>query len=269
MQQAIQLMPGAVDGVVIELQRLLGAQNVLTDRTEREFYSQDVYRAGAAGGRDPSRQHRGAGRRAEADRAFRPAGSCRGAAACPLTDGYLPKHADSILVDMLRMKTACWNQYRGLLRHGECGITWKDMRRARAARRARRTTGALGPALSTVGGALSPGSIGSGGYGAAAESVIGLDVLLADGSILSSAAMRTGNGQPFFRQGPPDTMAMFLSDTGSLGIKGATFRLIRPAARVALPVVPFGGRRAVRGDGEVARRRSANSSSIRACGRCA
>ena len=46
MQQAVHLMPGAVEGVIAELQRLLGAQHVITDRTEREFYSQDVYRAG-------------------------------------------------------------------------------------------------------------------------------------------------------------------------------------------------------------------------------
>ena len=39
MQQAIHLMPGAVDGVIAEMQRVLGAQHVITDRTEREFYS--------------------------------------------------------------------------------------------------------------------------------------------------------------------------------------------------------------------------------------
>ena len=232
MQQAVQLMPGAVDGVVAELQRLLGAQNVLTDRTEREFYSQDVYRAGAL----PAAVIRPASTEelAAALKLIAPSGLPvvpRGGG-MSYTDGYLPKHADSIMVDMMRMNRVLEINAEDCYVTVECGITWKDLCDALEPHGVRTPYyGPLSGLRSTVGGALSQGSIflGSGQYGAAAESVIGLDVLLADGSILKLGSHANRNGQPFFRQVGPDTMAMFLSDTGSLGIKArATFRLIRP-----------------------------------------
>ncbi|NBX40995.1 MAG: FAD-binding oxidoreductase, partial [Gammaproteobacteria bacterium] len=46
MQQAVHLMPQAVDAAIVALQNLLGREHVITNRTELEFYSQDVYRAG-------------------------------------------------------------------------------------------------------------------------------------------------------------------------------------------------------------------------------
>ena len=44
--QAVPQDPHVVAGVIATLRRLLGEQHVLTDHAEREFYSQDVYRAG-------------------------------------------------------------------------------------------------------------------------------------------------------------------------------------------------------------------------------
>ena len=46
MSQAVHLMPGAVDGAIAELRRVLGVERVVTDRAELEFHSQDVYRSG-------------------------------------------------------------------------------------------------------------------------------------------------------------------------------------------------------------------------------
>ena len=71
--------------------------------------------------------------------------------------------------------------------------------------------------------------LGSGRYGSAADSVIGLDVVLVDGTVLQLGSHANRNGEPFFRQVGPDTLGMFLSDCGALGIKTrATFRLVRP-----------------------------------------
>jgi putative heme-binding domain-containing protein len=71
--------------------------------------------------------------------------------------------------------------------------------------------------------------LGSGRYGPVAESVIGLDVVLADGRVLGVGSHAIAHGKPFFRQFGPDTLGMFLGDCGALGIKTrATFRLIRP-----------------------------------------
>lgn len=232
MQQAVHLMPGAVEGVIAELQRLLGAANVVTDRTEREFYSQDVYRAGelpAAVIRPGSTEELAA-----ALKAIAPAGLPivpRGGG-MSYTDGYLPSRPNSIMVDMLRMNRVVTIDAEDCYVTVECGATWKELCDALEPHGVRTPYyGPLSGLRSTIGGALSQGSIflGSGRYGAAAESVIGLDVVLADGSVLHLGSHANKNGEPFFRQVGPDTMAMFLSDTGSLGVKArATFRLIRP-----------------------------------------
>ena len=232
MQQAVHLMPGAVDGVITELQRLLGAQHVITDRIECEFYSQDVYRAGelpAAVIRPGSTEELAA-----VLKAIAPSGLPivpRGGG-MSYTDGYLPKRVNSIMVDMLRMDRVLEVNAEDCYVTVECGATWKGLCDTLEPQGVRTPYyGPLSGLRSSIGGALSQGSIflGSGRYGAAAESVIGLDVVLADGTLLQLGSHANKNGQPFFRQVGPDTMGMFLSDTGALGIKTrATFRLIRP-----------------------------------------
>ncbi len=232
MQQAIHLMPGAVDGVIAELRRLLGAQHVITDRTEREFYSQDVYRSGEL----PAVVIRpgSAEELATALKAIAPSGLPivpRGGG-MSYTDGYLPKRANSIMVDMLRMDRVVTINAEDCYVTVECGATWKALFDTLAPHGVRTPYyGPLSGLRSTIGGALSQGSIflGSGRYGTAADSVIGLDVVLADGSVLQLGSHANANGAPFLRQVGPDTMGMFLSDTGALGVKTrATFRLVRP-----------------------------------------
>ena len=46
MNTSVHLMPGALEGALTELRRILGPAAVVTDPTELEFHSQDVYRAG-------------------------------------------------------------------------------------------------------------------------------------------------------------------------------------------------------------------------------
>lgn len=225
-------MSAALDIVIAELQRLLGTQHVITERAEREFYSQDVYRAGelpAAVIRPGSTEELSAALRVIAPHGLPivPRGG-----GMSYTDGYLPKHVDSITVDMLRMNRVLAINAEDCYVTVECGATWKELCAALAAHGVRTPFhGPLSGLRSTVGGALSQGSVflGSGQYGTVAESVIGLDVALVDGSILRLGSHANQNGLPFFRTFGPDTMAMFLSDTGALGVKTrATFRLIRP-----------------------------------------
>ncbi|MCP5327878.1 MAG: FAD-binding oxidoreductase [Sinobacteraceae bacterium] len=232
MQSAVQLAPGALDGLITELRRQLGAANVITDRTECEFYSQDVYR----GGELPAAVIRpgSAEELAAALKTIAPLGLPlvpRGGG-MSYTDGYLPQTANSIMIDMLRMDRVLDINVEDAYVTVECGATWKGLFDALEPHGVRTPYyGPLSGLRSSIGGALSQGSIflGSGQFGAAAESVIGLDVVLADGSVLRLGSHANKNGQPFFRQVGPDTMAMFLSDTGALGVKTrATFRLIRP-----------------------------------------
>lgn len=232
MQQAIPTASRGVDHVITELRGLLGAQHVVTDAGEREFYSQDVYRAGqlpAAVIRPASSEELAAALRlvATAGLAVVPRGG-----GMSYTDGYLPRQPDSIMVDLLRLNRVLEVNPEDCYVTVEAGATWKELCDALEPHGVRTPYfGPLSGLRATIGGALSQGSVflGSGRYGTAADSVIGLDVLLVDGSLLRLGSHANRNGQPFFRQVGPDTMAMFLSDTGTLGIKTrATFRLVRP-----------------------------------------
>ncbi len=215
-----------------ELVSLLGAEHVLTDATERRFYSQDVYREGPmplAVIRPGSVDELVAALRAiaRAGLAVVPRGG-----GMSYTDGYLPQHERSITVDLLRMNRVVEVNAEDNYVTVECGTTWRSLTEALAPHGVRTPYwGPLSGQKATVGGALSQGSmfLGSGRYGVAADSVIGLDVLLVDGTLLKLGSHANARGEPFFRQYGPDTMSLFLSDTGALGIKvRATFRLVRP-----------------------------------------
>lgn len=232
MQQAVQLVPGTVDGATAELERLLGREHVLTDPAEREFYSTDVYRSGeppAAIIRPASTEELAAALRAIAPARLPivPRGG-----GMSYTDGYLPRHRESIMVDMLRMNRVLQIDTEDCYVTVECGATWRALFEQLAPHGVRTPYwGPLSGLRSSIGGALSQGSIflGSGRYGPAADSVIGLDVVLADGTVLKLGSHANRLGEPFFRQFGPDLMGLFLSDCGALGVKAtATFRLIRP-----------------------------------------
>jgi len=215
-----------------ELTALLGADNVLTDETERRFYSQDVYREG----RLPLAIIR-PGSADELVAALR-AIAREGLAVVPrgggmsYTDGYLPQRDNSISIDLLRLNRVLEVNVEDGYVTVECGATWQSLYEALAPLGVRTPYwGPLSGQKATIGGALSQGSmfLGSGRYGAAAESVLGLDVVLVDGTVLRLGSHANALGVPFFRQYGPDTMSLFLSDTGALGIKTrATFRLVRP-----------------------------------------
>jgi glycolate oxidase len=220
--------------VIGELTKILGSQQVVQDLAELRFYSTDVYNRGEL----PLAVIRpgNAAELSAALKAIAPSGLPivpRGGG-MSYTDGYLPAKPNSILVDMLRMNRIRDVNAADAYVTVECGATWKSLYDALAPQRVRTPYwGPLSGLRSSVGGALSQGSIflGSGQFGPVADSVIGLDVVLADGTLLHLGSHANKNGLPFFRHNGPDLMGLFLSDTGSLGIKtAATFRLIRPQA---------------------------------------
>jgi FAD/FMN-containing dehydrogenase len=216
-----------------ELTALLGAENVIRDPAELAFYSTDVYRRADIDAALVIRP----GSVAELAQAV---GLCtsRGATVIPrggglsYTGGFLPTRGGSVIVDMLRLDRIVEINPTDMYVIVECGASWRAVYEALKPLGLR--TPFFGPMsgyASTVGGALSQGSIflGSTRYGTTADSVLGLDVVLADGRVVttgSAAGLTTPT--PFFRNYGPDLTGPFLHDAGSLGFKArATLRLLK------------------------------------------
>jgi FAD/FMN-containing dehydrogenase len=140
---------------------------------------------------------------------------------------------NSVIVDLRRLNRIVEINAQDLYVTVECGCTWNQLYEALRAKGLR--TPYFGPIsgfASTVGGALSQGSffMGSTQYGTTAESTLGLEVVLADGTRLVTGSAATPSApSPFFRTYGPDLTGLFLGDTGALGFK----------ARATLKLIPF------------------------------
>jgi len=223
----------------------VGAQNVIADPAELVFYSTDVYR------------------RADVDAALiirpksvealsRAVRICTesGVAVVPrggglsYTAGFLPVQLGSVMVDMSGLDRIIEINETDMYVTLECGVSWRALYEALKPLGLR--TPYFGPMSgysSTVGGALSQGSVflGSTRYGTSADSVLGLEVVLADGSVLATGSDGSLNQTgPFFRNYGPDLTGVFLHDAGALGLKArTTLRLIRTPAYSAFASFTF------------------------------
>ena len=112
----------------------------------------------------------------------------------------------------------------------EAGVTWKRIHEALAPFGLRLPFyGTFSGARATVGGGLSNGALfhGTARHGTGADGVLGLELVLADGTLLRTGQAGFG-GKPFYRTFGPDLTGLFLHDCGAFGIKvEATLRLIR------------------------------------------
>jgi len=146
------------------------------------------------------------------------------------TSGYTPQDDNSVLVDMTAMDKILEINADDMYVTVECGCTWKTLHEALQPLGVRTPySGPLSGAFATVGGALSQNSLfhGSGVHGTAAETVVGLHVVLADGSVLVTGSGAKNNARPSFRHFGPDLTGLFTSDTGAFGVKAiATLRLV-------------------------------------------
>lgn len=146
------------------------------------------------------------------------------------TAGYTPQSTQSVLVDMRSMNRVLEVNTDDMYVTVECGCTWKDLYETLAPHGVRTPYwGPLSGMYATVGGALSQNSLfhGSGVHATVAESVVGLKVVLADGSVLVTGSGAHKNSNPFWRHFGPDVTGLFTADTGAFGIKAvATLRLV-------------------------------------------
>ena len=146
------------------------------------------------------------------------------------TKGYQPEQPNSMLVDMRRMNQILEINTTDMYVTVQTGCTWKELYEALLDKGVRTPYfGPLSGMYATIGGAISQNSLflGSGQYNTVAESVIGLKVAMADGTLLQTGSAAHKNGQPFFRHFGPDMTGIFTADTGAFGIKAeATLRLL-------------------------------------------
>ena len=223
-----------IEALVNELSGIVGAAHVLTDAESCSLYAQDVFT------RDiPALAVVQPGNTKELSAAVKVA-TTAGCDVIPrgggmsYTSGYVPVTSNTVMFDLRRMSRVLEINTEDMYVTVECGCTWKDLHAALQETGFRTPYwGTLSGIKATVGGGLSQNSIfwGSGQFGSAADNVIGLEVVLADGSIIKTGSGAQINSQPFFRHYGPDLTGIFTCDAGALGFKAtATLRLIKQFA---------------------------------------
>lgn len=211
-----------------ELVRILGADRVLTSK--REFYSFDIYggdKLAALVVQPDSTETLAAATRAATHAGYSVIG--RGGATS-YTGGLNPDRERSVIIDTARLNRIVELNHDDMYVTVDAGVTWKALHEALKDTDVRTPFwGPLSGGQATIGGSVSQNAIlwGSTGHDVSAASVLSLEVVLADGSILNTGSAAS-NLKPFFRNYGPDLTGLFLGDTGALGIKTkVTLRLMR------------------------------------------
>ncbi|MBL8645010.1 MAG: FAD-binding oxidoreductase [Rhodospirillaceae bacterium] len=216
--------------LILRLAQAVGPDHVLTSAEDRVFYSHDVYRqleTPLAVVRPGSVEElaRVVGMATAEGVAIVPRGG-----GASYSDGYCATTDNSISIDTSRLNKISVNE-RDMTVTVESGVTWAELYDT-LSKKGLRTPfwGPFSGLKATVGGSMSQGSVslGSSLYGPSADSVLSMDVVLADGSILKTGSAAAANGTPFFRHYGPDLSALFTGDTGAMGVKARiTLRLIK------------------------------------------
>ncbi|MCD9088605.1 FAD-binding oxidoreductase [Stenotrophomonas sp. SY1] len=146
------------------------------------------------------------------------------------TGGYQCR-TDSVLVDLSALDQIEHISAEDMYVVAQAGVTWKQLYAALAPLGLRLPFfGTFSGAGATIGGGLSHGALffGSARYGAAADNVLGVEVVIADGTTLRTGQWALkADAEPVLRNFGPDTTGLFMHDGGAFGIKTrAAFRLI-------------------------------------------
>ena len=207
-----------------------GAEVIVTDPGELDYYAHDVAAAGqallAVIVPDSAEQLLAVVKElAEAGIPMIPRGG-----GLSYTDAYLATRPGSVLIDTTRLNRIIEINSEDRYVVAECGVTWAQLFEA-LEKQGLRTPyfGPLSGLEATLGGALSQGSVflGSGLHGSVGDSVLALDVATTAGTVLRTGAAAAPATAPFFRYFGPDLTGLFIGDAGSLGIKlRASLRLL-------------------------------------------
>lgn len=152
------------------------------------------------------------------------------------TGGYACETGRSLLVDLSGLDRILEISAEDMYVVVEAGVTWKQLHDALRPLGLRTPYfGTFSGAGATVGGGLSHGALffGSARYGSAADSVLGVELVTANGGLIRTGQWALSRpSPPVFRNFGPDTTGLFMHDGGAFGIKTrASLRLITaPAA---------------------------------------
>lgn len=219
--------------LINQLNTVLGADRVLTDQASCVLYAQDVFtraKPAAAVLRPASTAELSAAVRAATAAGCAVIGRGGGMS---YTKGYVPQEDNSVIIDSSALNRVLEINREDMYVTVQAGCTWKTLHEALKPLKLRTPFwGPLSGIHATVGGSVSNSSVywGAGLYGSSSDSVISMDVVLADGSVLSTGSAAQINSSPFFRHFGPDLTGLFTCDSGALGIKATlTLRLIPEA----------------------------------------
>ena len=219
-------------GLLDRLAKIVGPSHVLRDLASRELYSTDLsFRAHATAVaviQPSSLAELSESVAAATDAGF--AVIARGGG-MSYTSGYTPEQAETVLIDMRGMNRVIEINQADMYVVVECGCTWKSLFETLKPLGLRTPYwGPLSGMYATVGGAISQNSLfhGSGTERTVADSVLGLKVVLADGSVLTTGSGAHKTSNPFWRHFGPDVTGLFTADTGAFGVKAvAVLRLLK------------------------------------------
>jgi len=211
------------------LREIVGNDNLLTNQADTSYAAHDVYRAGET----PLAVVQPA--TTEEVSAAVSAATAAGLAIFPrgggmsYSDAFLPDRKDSIIVDCTRMNAIREINANDLFVTVEAGCTWEQLDAALREHDVRTIFwGPMSGKMSTIGGAISQGAVtfGSSRNGSSLSATLGIEVVLADGKIVTTGSAAQANHSAFYREYGPDMTGLFCGDSGALGIKTAvTLRL--------------------------------------------
>src|SRR5689334_8550302 len=224
----------SLDDLNSQLRSVVGDDAVLSDAASRDYYGNDIFwQPGILPEAIvlPSTQEHAA----EAIRLTCAAGFAvvpRGGG-MSYSKGYLPAARGSVVFDSSRLRRVVEVNVPDYYITIEAGCTWADVDAVLEGTGLRTAYwGPLSGRIATVGGALAQNSAfyGSALHGTVGDTVIGVRVVLADGTLVTTGSAGRQSTKPFTRDGGPDMTGIFVGDNGSLGFKVAATLRLKPRA---------------------------------------
>ncbi len=217
------------DNPLAALQAAVANSSLLTDAASLDLFSHDVLSSGTA----PLAVFRpasvdelaaGIGAATTAGLAIVPRGG-----GMSYTGGYLYEGGDFVLIDTSTLDAILDINEEDMTVTVEAGCSWDKLHRTLQPLGLRVFSwGTLSGIRASVGGGMSQNGLFWGARnGSAVDSAISMDVVLADGTVVST-------GSEFFRPFGPDLTGIFAADCGAFGVKArVTLKLVREATAFA------------------------------------